>query len=156
MLKLSGLINRFMLLIKRRPITEEKIDEIYDDIARGIHLFAHKKRAFAKAVSMGLIYWLGDLTCLYLVILSFGYKPHFFVIMFAYCISVLLSQLSLIPGGLGVSEGSLSLIFKSVSIPFSLSIASVLVFRFFSFWIWIPIGLISYFTLKRKYTKLNL
>lgn len=148
-MKLSKWVNKFLKLIHRVPIPEAKIKEAYDDVYSGVGLFAHRKRSFLKAIGAGLLYWIGDISCLYFVFLSLGYQPRITYIIFGYCISTLIGQISLIPGGLGITEGSMSLIYGAIGIPISLVVTAVLVFRFFSFWIWIPIGLISYITLKR-------
>jgi hypothetical protein len=62
-------------------------------------------------------------------------------------------MISFIPGGLGVTEGFMGLLFNSFSIPLSVAVVSILVFRLLSFWIWIPIGLISYVTMAREISK---
>ena len=64
--------------------------------------------------------------------------------------ATLASLISLIPGGIGITEGLLALIFTGAGITSGIVLISTLVFRFFSFWIWIPIGLASYITLKRS------
>lgn len=147
--KLSILINKILHLFKKKPISESKVKEIFDDLNQGIGLFSNRKRSTIEAIASGLLYWLGDIACLYFVFLSLGHHVNFGILILGYCVSTLLGQISLIPGGLGVTEGSMSLMYSALGVPLSLAIAGVLIFRFFSFWIWIPIGLISYATLKR-------
>ncbi|MDO8513065.1 MAG: lysylphosphatidylglycerol synthase transmembrane domain-containing protein [bacterium] len=153
-IKFSNLANKFLKILRQKPISQAKITEIYDDIYEGIGLFTHQRRSTLKAILGGIIYWLGDMTCLYFVFLSLGHRIHFSVLIFGYSISTLVGQISMIPGGLGVTEGAMSLVFSGIGIPISLTITAVLIFRFFSFWIWIPIGLFSYITLKRENRKL--
>jgi len=147
------LINFFSKPISKllgRPVTEQKKEEIFEDIYRGLHLFSRRKRVTALAITAGILYWLGDITCLFFVFLSFGYTINFGVLIFSYILSTLAGMVSFIPGGLGITEGSLGLIFNSFSVPLDISLVSILVFRILSFWLWIPIGLISYLTLSRE------
>ncbi len=102
------------------------------------------------AVIAGLVYWLGDIFCLFFVFLSFGYVAHFGGLLLGYSVSSLAGMASFIPGGLGVTEGTLALILTGLGTPSTIALMSILVFRFFSFWIWIPVGLYSFFSLKKE------
>lgn len=148
--RLISFFNKPVEKLRGRPLTENMENEVFEDIYRGLHLFSRKKRFSALAILAGVIYWLGDIACFFFVFLSFGYLINFGVLTFSYSLSTLAGMISFIPGGLGVTEGSLGLIFNSFSIPLSISLVSILVFRILSFWIWIPIGLISYLTLSRE------
>ncbi len=142
--------NFFLLKFKQTPVSQEKSAEIFDDIYEGLSLFGRKKRFSLLAVLAGLIYWLGDVFCFFFVFLSFGYVIHFGVLMFGYGIGSLAGMISFIPGGLGVTEGALGLILTGLGTPSTVALMSILVFRFFSFWIWIPVGLYSFVSLRKK------
>jgi uncharacterized protein (TIRG00374 family) len=148
--RFSNLINFFLIKFKRKPLSQEKIKEVFEDIYQGIGLFGARKRTSFWAILAGILYWLGDIACLFFVFLSFGFSIHWGILIFGYGVATLAGLISFIPGGLGVTEGSLGLVYSGLGIPLSLTLMSILVFRFFSFWIWIPIGLISYLTLKRS------
>ena len=140
----------FASKIRRRQISKEKEAELFEDIYRGIGLFGKKKRSTIFAIIAGLIYWLGDITCFYFVFLSFGYKIYWGILIFGYGVASLVGMISFIPGGLGVTEASLALMYSGLGVPSNLALMSILVFRLFSFWIWIPIGLYSYVSLSQK------
>lgn len=142
--------NLFLRKTKQKEISREKSDEVFDDVYQGMALFGEKKRNFVWAILAGLVYWLGDILCFFFVFLSFGYFIHFGVLMFGYGIGSLAGMASFIPGGLGVTEGSMGLILAGLGTPSALALVSILVFRFFSFWIWIPVGLYSFFSLRKN------
>jgi uncharacterized protein (TIRG00374 family) len=142
---LNSLIKKF----KKDPISLVKQKEIFEDIYTGIELFSKKKRSSVFAVLAGMLYWFGDMICLYFVFWAFGYSINFGVLIFGYCISTLLGILSFVPGGIGVTEGSMALIFTGMGVPSVLALTAVLVFRLFSFWIWIPVGFLSYLSLQK-------
>lgn len=142
--------NFLLRKFKQPMISPEKSTEIFEDVYQGIGLFNQKKRNFVLAILAGLVYWLGDVLCFFFVFLSFGYLIHFGVLTFSYGIGSLAGMASFIPGGLGVTEGSLGLILTGLGTPSTIALISILVFRFFSFWIWIPVGLYSFFSLRKK------
>lgn len=148
--KYLNFANRFLRILRRKTISDKKIDEIFEDIYEGIGIFGQKKRTSAKAILAGILYWLGDIICFYFVFLSFGYHIHFGVLLFGYGVGTLAGLISFIPGGLGVTEGSLGLVYSGLGVPFAIAFTTILVFRFFSFWIWVPVGLVSYLTLRRE------
>lgn len=140
----------FFSKIRGKKVSERQESEVFEDIYEGIGLFGKKKRSSIFALMAGLMYWLGDITCFYFVFLSFGYHIHIGVLIFGYCIASFLGMISFIPGGLGVTEGTMGLLYSALGVPASLALMSVLVFRFFSFWILIPFGLYSFISLNKK------
>lgn len=148
--KLFTLINKVLIRFKQRPIPQEKQIEIFEDIYQGIGLFGQKKRSSIYAILSAIIYWLGDIACLYFVFLSFGFSIGLGILIFGYCVATLLGNLSFIPGGMGVTEGTMVLIFSSLGVEPTVALTAVLVFRLFSFWMWIPIGLYSFLALQKE------
>lgn len=142
--------DNFFSKIRGKKVSERQESAVFEDIYQGIGLFGKKKRSSIFGLLAGLMYWLGDITCFYFVFLSFGYHIHIGVLIFGYCIASLLGMVSFIPGGLGVTEGSMGLLYSALGVPASLALMSILVFRFFSFWILIPFGLYSFISLNRE------
>ncbi|MFA6493354.1 MAG: lysylphosphatidylglycerol synthase transmembrane domain-containing protein [Patescibacteria group bacterium] len=148
-------INKIFAKFKKNLISDEKIRLVFEDIYKGLSLFGEKKRSSLKAVLAGILYWFGDMLCLYFVFHAFGFSVDFGVLIFGYCIATFLGIISAIPGGVGVTEGSMALIFTSLGVPSAIAITAVLVFRLFSFWIWMPIGFFSYLSLSKIKTFKN-
>jgi glycosyltransferase 2 family protein len=148
--KFFGFFDGFVSRIRSIKVNESSKSEIFEDIYQGLGLFGKKKRSSFYALFSGLLYWAGDITCFYFVFLSFGYHIPVGVLIFGYGVATLLGMVSFIPGGLGVTEGSMALVYSSMGIPSAIALTSILVFRFFSFWIWIPFGLYSFVSLSRK------
>jgi hypothetical protein len=148
--KIFNIFGGFVSRISGKKITQETSPEIFNDIYRGIGLFGKKKRSSVYALLAGLLYWLGDITCFHFVFLSFGYQIHWGVLIFGYGIASILGMASFIPGGLGVTEGTLGLLYSGLGVPSAIALTSILVFRLFSFWIWIPFGFYSFISLSRS------
>lgn len=139
--------------ISKKDVSRKRFLGIFEEIYAGMGLFGTKKRFSFLALLFGLVYWLGDIFCFYFVFMSFGYQINFGVLVLGYSIATLAGIISFIPGGFGVTEGSMGLVFASFGIPLAVSVTSIIIFRLFSFWIWIPIGLYSYVSLSRESSK---
>lgn len=148
--KFIKLIDVFLSKLRKKKISAEEETEMFEDIYKGLGLFGGKKRYTAFAILAGIVYWLADIVCFYFVFLAFGYKIHWGILIFGYSIASLLGMISFIPGGLGVTEGAMGLMYTALGVPGALAVMSVLVFRLFSFWSWIPVGLYSFITLSKK------
>jgi uncharacterized protein (TIRG00374 family) len=73
--------------------------------------------------------WILTLLILYTAFLALRYpiRPTYVVIGFA--VGIVLSFASLIPGGLGVMEGSMAAVFAGFGVPFETAVAAALLFR---------------------------
>ncbi len=112
----------------------------------------HKRLSF-EAVVAGFIYYLSNIATLTFCFLAFGQSPSLALITFAYFISLIAGWIALSPGGLGATEATLILIFQEFNIDPVLSLAIILAFSIISFWLPIPAGAISYFSLGREFKK---
>ena len=149
------LVNKIVKIFSKR-IPLERIPDLVDKFYSAMKILAQNRRLQLSAFFGALIFWSGDIFCLYFSLIGFGFLPHLPMVIFAYTIARILSIISFIPGGLGVTEGALVLIFIGFGIPSSVAIAGVLIFRLISFWLPIPVGLGSFLSLQKKYIKMKL
>lgn len=115
-------------------------------------IIRHKRLSF-EAIVAGFIYYLSNIATLAFCFLAFGQLPSLALISIAYFISLIAGWIALSPGGLGATEATLILIFHEFNIEPSLSLAVILAFRVINFWLPIPAGAISYFSLGREFKK---
>jgi len=148
--RFAGFTSSFLSKIRGKDITPAEEDEVFEDIYTGMGLFSKKKRSSVFAFLAGSLYWMGDIACFYFVFLGFGFHISWGVLIFGYGIASLVGMISFIPGGLGVTEGSMGLLYSGLGVPSGIALISILVFRLFSFWIWIPFGLYSFISLSRE------
>jgi len=151
-----GLANFFAGLFHQKKIEPEKVPLFVDKIYEATAILAANSRLQFSAVLGALFFWFGDIFCLYFAFLGFGFKPNLAIVIFTYAIVKIIATISFIPGGLGITEASMSLIFIGFGIPAPTALAAVLIFRFLSFWLPIPVGLLSFLSLRKKYTNIKL
>ena len=81
---------------------------------------------------------------LFLIISAFGFDlVGFLEIVTTYSASVIIGTITLIPGGMGITEGSLAGLLSLYGIEFSISIVIAIVIRLFTLWFAIGAGAIS-------------
>jgi len=138
--QLVGVYNFFRKLFKHSRIESAKIEATAQEIYHNAHQFTRDWRASVPIFYWGILYWIGDILCLYFALRSFGYSVDPTVLLFSYTVSTVLAMASFIPGGVGVMEASLSIIMISLGVPSAIAIISVLLYRLFAFWLLIPLG----------------
>src|SRR5581483_10470599 len=101
-------------------------------------------RNLGLAVSMGLVSWAGECFAFYLVLGGLGVQgPSLLVAaFFVLAVSTLVGSASLLPGGLGVADGSITgLLLALVAISRDDAVAATLLIRFCTLWFGVSIGL---------------
>lgn len=103
-----------------------------------------------QSILASLMYYASNIATLAFSFLAFGTLPSMIVIIFAYAASLLFSKITLAPAGIGAAEASLMLIFVDAHIDPPIAIGATLIYRFISFWLPIPGGFFSYYSLKKE------
>lgn len=153
--RIYSVVDRVFANVGVDEFKKEGPEKMFEDLHHGIGLFTRNKRRLVIPLSAAVLYWLGDIACLYFVLRAFNFSLYPGIVMFAYGVGTLAGIISFIPGGLGVTEGSLSLILGSMGVSLKLVVIPVLVFRLLSFWMWIPLGLLSFLSLKGDNPKIR-
>ena len=151
-----SVVNFGAKILHVKKIEPAKIPLFVDKIYEAITILAQNGRLQIYAVLGALFFWFGDIFCLYFAFLGFGFRPNLAIVIFAYSVTKILATLSFIPGGLGITEASMSLIFIGFGMPASTALAAVLIFRLISFWLPIPLGFWSFLSLQKNYIKMAL
>jgi len=102
---------------------------------------------------LGILAWFCECLAFYLVFLGFRwYNLSLFSATFIYALSTLAGALSMLPGGLGVTEGSMTALLVIFHLRPDVSAATTLIIRACTLWFAVIVGLFSYF-LHRKVVK---
>jgi uncharacterized protein (TIRG00374 family) len=93
---------------------------------------------------LGLMAWFMECLALYLAILGFGDHLGMVVSTFTFSFASLAGALSMIPGGLGVAEATLSGLLQFFGLTATLSVGVAIVIRFATLWYGTFLGLAVY------------
>ena len=96
---------------------------------QGMELMGLRKGELKAPVLYVFLDWIGCLLTLYFCFLAIHYfiRPEVLVVGFA--VGLFASILSLVPGGLGVMEGSMAAIYYSLNVPLEEAIVAVILYR---------------------------
>ncbi|HIH62505.1 MAG TPA: UPF0104 family protein [Methanobacteriales archaeon] len=142
------LYDRIHRILERSPIAEKTLDNIYDKITVTIiNIIEHTKSYSSRSdvliiFSLSLLSWLMECIRLYLVFLAFGVHTSFFVIVIIFLLANFIGVISMLPGGLGSIEISLTTLFILFQIPANVAGSIALMDRIISFWMINFLGLI--------------
>jgi len=133
---LQRIINQPALWLKRRPMLADgwSRKNTADFRSAAISIKTHPRRLFQTLVA-ALGMYLASLACLCALFLAFRQPLKFGVMVAGYAMGVLFSSVSIIPQGIGVVEGTMTLVFTSLGIPSGAAIVITLAFRGLSLWL---------------------
>ncbi|HPA25788.1 MAG TPA: lysylphosphatidylglycerol synthase transmembrane domain-containing protein [bacterium] len=126
------------------------IDELLTVFYQDVRLLKQKKIPLAKIIFLQFFRFLWDSVTIYLLFLSFGAVAPISLTIIAPNIGRLFGLLTFLPGGIGTFEGSMVLVFNSLGVQLELALAVMLLYRFFSYWLYFPLGIIFYRQLEKE------
>lgn len=97
-------------------------------------------RVLAGALVAAAANWALDCGCLIGAILAVSGRVPWEGILVAYGAAQIVQNLPITPGGIGVVEGSLTVLLVAYGLHSGTALAAVLLYRLISFWIMVPIG----------------
>lgn len=96
------------------------------------------------SISLSVIYWITIASSVYLILLAFDiHSINFLQSIATYPASVLIGVASFIPGGVGVTEGSLAGLFVIQGVDISLALIVSIFIRIFTLWFSVSVGFIG-------------
>jgi len=99
------------------------------NLNRGIGFLLAQRRAMVGPVVYIALDWLFTILILYSAFVAVQYAIPITHVIVGFAVGIVLSFASLIPGGLGVMEGSMAAVFASMNVPFETAVVAVLIFR---------------------------
>jgi len=102
------------------------------------------------AILISVVSWGFECLAMYLVLAGFGVNASILLSTFVFSFSSLVGAISMIPGGLGVAEGSFAGLLILSGIPKGIAASTTVIIRFCTLWFGVLIGLITIFIIKDK------
>lgn len=99
---------------------------------------------------LSVIAWFLECLGLYLVIMGFSQNLTLTVSTFVFSFSSLIGAASMIPGGLGIAEATISGLLHFFGLTATVSVGVALILRLGTLWYGVIVGLIVYLLFKRK------
>jgi uncharacterized protein (TIRG00374 family) len=140
--------NKAVLRLGRRPLPTVQIQERLGQVREAV--FAISPPLRLRLLLAALARTAADIVCLQVTLLAFGQVVALQRTALGYALSSVLAYLSLLPGGLFVTEGSLLAILANEGVPVAMAVAATLTYRLFAFWMPRILGLLTFWNLQRQ------
>jgi uncharacterized membrane protein YbhN (UPF0104 family) len=82
-----------------------------------------------------------DMLTLYFLFVAAGHPVSPGILLAGYGLPLLLGKMSFLPGGIGIVEGTMAALYDGLGVPDGVTVVVILIYRFFSFWLPLLIGL---------------
>jgi len=122
------------------------LNEFYSDL----DWLKDNKRKLIRPILIQLFKFFSDGLTVFVIFLAFGHLISYGISLSTYALGQLIGLVSFVPGGIGFFEGAMALTSKSLGVSLELSVTVMLIYRFFSYWLYFPVGLIFYRKLSKE------
>jgi uncharacterized membrane protein YbhN (UPF0104 family) len=107
----------------------------------------------SAALGLASANWLADIAALALAFAALGLEVPWQGLLLAYVVTQLVTSVPLLPGSIGVAEGSMAAALVCSGVHPTAAVAGVLVYRVVSFWLVVPAGWLAWMCLTRREAK---
>lgn len=139
-------VRRISRLLPR--VKPEQIEAVLLRIGDSLRRLGENRDRRRSAIFWAALNWLLDAASLWAFLAALGKYVNPVELFAAYGIANVLAVIPITPGGLGFVEASLPLVLTSFGVVKNVALLGVLGWRLVNFWLPIPVGAISYVTLR--------
>jgi glycosyltransferase 2 family protein len=140
--RLLGYWNRLMLRFHRAPYSQEQLEPRLDLFYDGLAHFGRRPRWPFLLTAGGRV--LLDVATLGVCMAIFHYSMPLGALLTAYGLTLVMSGLAALPGGLGLAELSTAVIYARLGAPGVVAVAAALSYRLIAFWLIRLVGFITW------------
>lgn len=141
----AGLVRRALARIPR--VREDAAERLVRALASAVRSFRADPRRMRRALAWAAANWLLDAASLWCFVAALGHYTDPVVLFAAFGIANVAAAIPLTPSGLGVVEVTLPLLLAGAGVTNGVATLAVIGWRFASFWLPIPAGVLAYLSL---------
>ena len=109
-----------------------------------------------KMTIVSLISWGFECLGYHLILLNFDINFGFFWASFNYAFATIAGAVSMLPGGLGVTEGSLTFLLAERGISSDIAVTTTLIVRVVTLWFAVIVGVVSVAIYQKRFGKISI
>ena len=117
--------------------------------SEGFPVIGLRRRQWAAVVLFGLVNWTADCAVLAVSMVAIGAPIPWRGLLLAYALSQIAAAIPILPGSIGIAEGSLVVVLVCAGVHTSDALAAALVYRLASFWLQLPPGWVAWACLRK-------
>lgn len=128
-------------------IPSDKVERLVAHIAERLQAAAKNPELIRRGLAWAAVNWLLDAACLYVCLWALGVPLNPVDLFVAYGVGNVLAAIPVTPGGLGLTEAGVIGVLTALGVHAGVATLAVLGWRFFNFWLPIPVGAGCYISL---------
>lgn len=126
----------------------DRLEQVVHDVGHAISHLSHDRGLLRRAVLWAAANWLLDAASLWSFLAALGRYVNPLELFIAYGIANVLGAIPVVPGGLGIIDASAATLLVGFGTVRTVATLGVIGWRLVNFWLPIPIGGISYLSLR--------
>ncbi|WP_018617460.1 lysylphosphatidylglycerol synthase transmembrane domain-containing protein [Segetibacter koreensis] len=134
----------------KRYIEKANLPSLKNEHEASMKEFVRNKKATVLAILLQLSIIFCDVITAYALLKGFHVGLAFSRIILGLLLSLVIGALPLSPGSLIAYESAMTYFYTTLGVPLHAALIVTLLYRFFTFWLPIPVGLLLYRNLQRK------
>jgi len=107
-----------------------------------------------KMTFLSLISWGFECLGYHFILLNFGITFGFFWASFSYAFAIIVGAISMLPGGLGITEGSLTFMLIERGVASEIAVTTTFLVRVVTLWFAVLIGIVSVSIYQKRFGKI--
>lgn len=102
-----------------------------------------RPRPFIYMIALSLVSWFFECFGFYLILVKFDINFGMFWASFTYAFSTIIGSITMLPGGLGVTDGSITYLLLQGGVQENIAVAATFIVRVVTLWFAVLVGIIS-------------
>jgi uncharacterized protein (TIRG00374 family) len=139
---------------ERIPLIKKYIHNIHSAYESSYRLLKIKPLILMTLLS--LISWGFECLGYYIILQNFEIDFGLLWASFSYSFSTIVGAISMLPGGLGLTEGSLTFLLVQKKVPLDISVATTFIIRVVTLWFAVLVGIVSLSLYQKRFGKIKI
>ena len=146
----SGVVGHRAVRLRRLAgAVRERMGHRRDSASPGLPTIRLRRREWAAVLLFGVVNWTADCAVLAVSMVAIGAPVPWHGLVLAYALSQVAASIPILPGSIGIAEGSLVVVLVCAGVHTSDALATALVYRLASFWLQLPPGWVAWACLRK-------
>lgn len=140
-------LNKLIKLVRpnnHETINVERARLLFEDLHENYMLLSKDWRALRRPFFWALMANFWEIMAVYVVYIAFGHLVNFGAVIIAYAVANFAGLVSVLPGGVGIYEGLMTLVLTATGVPSRLSLPVTVMYRVLNTLVQLPPGYYYY------------
>jgi len=144
---LTKLVNRVLQFVRPKhpeTISLKRVEKVFNEMHENYNLLREKFPQMRRPFFYSMLANITELSTIYVVYIAYGQFVNPGAVIIAYALANFAGMIAVLPGGIGVYEGLMTVVLVSAGVPAGLAISVTVMYRILNMLISLPIGYFYY------------